>query len=247
MNMNTNQKKQDKLNKGIAIAVAVLLALTLIVTIIAFSASKRSAGAGTSGSTKQTLKTTSTMNTPSASTGTPTTPGTDGTSTPGTQTPGDGGDEPTGAEEPDFVCPVSGTLVKDYSADIPVFSLTMEDYRVHCGLDIAADAGTEVLAAASGEITKVFYDPMMGQTVEITHDGGYVTVYKNLQTKLPEGTAEGAKVTVGDVIGYVGDTALVEISEGPHLHFEMHKDEEFMNPLSKIALPEQDEGSDYED
>ncbi len=238
--MNTNQKKQDKLNKGIAIAVAVLLALTLIVTIIAFSASKRSAGAGTSGPTKQTSQTTASSNTPA-------TPGTDGTNTPGIQTPDDGGDKPTGSEEPSFVCPVNGALVKDYSADTPVFSLTMEDYRVHCGLDIAADAGTDVLAAASGEITKVFYDPMMGQTVEITHSGGYVTVYKNLQTKLPEGTAEGAHVTVGDVIGYVGDTALVEISEGPHLHFEMHKDEENMNPLSKISLPVKDEGSDYED
>ncbi|MBQ7291910.1 MAG: M23 family metallopeptidase [Clostridia bacterium] len=246
MNMNTNQQKQDKLNKGIAIAVAVLLALTLIVTIIAFTASKRSAGAGTTAPVKLPSKTTGTISTPNGTGNTPTTPGTDGTSAPGTQTP-DGGDEPTGAEEPDFVCPVNGTLVKDYSADIPVFSLTMEDYRVHCGLDIAADAGTDVLAAANGEITKVFYDPMMGQTVEITHDGGYVTVYKNLQTKLPEGTAEGAKVTAGDVIGYVGDTALVEISEGPHVHFEMYKDEEIMNPLSKVSLPEKDAGSDYED
>ncbi len=245
MNMNTNQKKQDKLNKGIAIAVASLLGLTLIVTIIAFSAGKQSTGGGTSGSTKKPSYTT-------ASTATPARPGTDGTvapdtDAPGTQNPGDSGDKPTDAGEPSFVCPANGTLVKDYSADVPVFSLTMEDYRVHCGLDIAADAGTDVLAAASGEITKVFYDPMMGQTVEITHDGGYVTVYKNLQTKLPAGTAEGARVTVGDVIGYVGDTALVEISEGPHLHFEMYKDEENMNPLSKITLPEQDSGSDYED
>ncbi len=243
--MNTNQKKQDKLNKGIAIAVASLLGLTLIITIIAFSAGKQSSGGGTSGSTKKPSYTT-------ASTTATASPGTDGTvapgtDAPGTQNPGDSGDKPTGNKEPSFVCPANGTLVKNYSADIPVFSLTMEDYRVHCGLDIAADAGTDVLAAASGEITKVFYDPMMGQTVEITHDGGYVTVYKNLQTKLPAGTAVGARVTVGDVIGYVGDTALVEISEGPHLHFEMYKDEENMNPLSKITLPEKDSGSDYED
>ncbi len=238
--MNTNQKKQDKLNKGIAIAVAVLLALTLIVTIIAFSAGKQSSGGGTSASTKKTYSTT-------ASATTQTSQSTNGTVAPGTDTPGVGGDKPTVGETISFICPANGTLVKDYSADVPVFSLTMEDYRVHCGLDIAADAGTDVLAAASGEITRVFYDPMMGQTVEITHDGGYVTVYKNLQTKLPEGTAEGARVTVGDVIGYVGDTALVEISEGPHLHFEMYKDEENMNPLSKITLSEKDSGSDYED
>jgi murein DD-endopeptidase MepM/ murein hydrolase activator NlpD len=243
MNMNTNQKKQEKLNRGIAIAVAVLLALTLIVTIIAFSAGKRPAGTGTTAPINQPSKTTA-ASTPVDTTGSTSTPDTGVDS--GNE-PSNGDDEPTDVQEPGFVCPVGGTLIKDYSADIPVFSLTMEDYRVHCGLDIGAEAGTEVLAAASGEITKVFCDPMMGQTVEITHAGGYVTVYKNLQTKLPEGTSEGAHVTAGDVIGYVGDTALVEISEGPHVHFEMYKDDECVNPLSKIALPEKDASTDYED
>jgi murein DD-endopeptidase MepM/ murein hydrolase activator NlpD len=123
----------------------------------------------------------------------------------------------------------------------------MEDYRVHCGIDIGADAGTAVMAAADGEISKVYYDPMMGQTVEITHVGGYTTIYKNLQTKLPSGTLEGAKVSAGDTIGYVGDTALVEISESPHLHFEIIKDEEYTNPLSNITVSEKDASEDYED
>lgn len=222
--MNMNQKKQ-KLNKGIGIAVAILLALTLCITIIAFSVSKRTkTPAVTTGSTSTTVSTT--------------TPTTGGTEEPSTQ---------TGAEELSFLCPVSGSMIKDYSADIPVFSLTMEDYRVHCGIDIAADAGTDVLAAANGTISKVEYDPMMGQTVEITHSGGYVTIYKNLQTKMPEGIEVGKEVTAGDVIGYVGDTALVEISDSPHLHLEMIKDEENINPLSKIKLDSVDSSTDYED
>ena len=166
MNMNTNQKKQEQLNRGIAIAVAVLLALTLIVTVIAFSAGKSSSGASTTAPTKRTLSTTAgkTTSQTKASATTPTT---------GNSSDPDSGDKPTAALTPDFICPLSaGSLVKDYSADIPVFSMTMEDYRVHCGIDIAADAGTEVLAAADGEITGVFYDPMMGQTVEITHEIG---------------------------------------------------------------------------
>jgi murein DD-endopeptidase MepM/ murein hydrolase activator NlpD len=148
---------------------------------------------------------------------------------------------------PEFICPLGGTLVKDYSADIPVFSMTMEDYRVHCGIDIGADAGTDVLAAADGEITAVYYDPMMGQTVEITHEGGFVSIYKNLQTKMPASISKGVRVSAGDTIGYVGDTALIEISDSPHLHFEMRKDSESINPLSHFELPKKDAASDYED
>ena len=253
MNMNTNQKNQEQLNRGIAIAVAILLALTLIVTVIAFSASKHEgtkpaittsrtlstlATGATKGSTTKTQSTTSTTSTSSTSSSTSTTePG---------KTPGND-DKPTVVLTPDFVCPLGGTLVKDYSADIPVFSITMEDYRVHCGIDIGADAGTEVLAAADGEITKVFYDPMMGQTVEITHEGGFVTIYKNLQTKMPASICAGMSVSAGDTIGYVGDTALIEISDSPHLHFEMRKDGESINPLSHFEIPENAPSSDYED
>ena len=130
--------------------------------------------------------------------------------------------------------------------------MTMEDYRIHCGIDIGANAGTEVLAAADGEITDgeitdVYYDPMMGQTVEITHEGGFLTVYRNLGTKMPASVSKGVCVSAGYTIGYVGDTALIEISESPHLHFEMKKDGESINPLSHFELPEAQEGTDYED
>ena len=240
MNMNTNQKKQEQLNRGIAIAVAVLLSLTLIVTVIAFSAGKGSAAASTTATTKRTLSTTATGATSQ----------TQATATQPANKPGEtgNGDKTAAALTPDFVSPLAaGSLVKDYSADIPVFSMTMEDYRIHSGIDIAADAGTEVIAAADGEVTGVFYDPMMGQTVEITHDGGFVTVYKNLQTKMPASITVGAYVSAGDTIGYVGDTALIEISDSPHLHFEMKKDGESLNPLSHIEITEKDSSSDYED
>jgi murein DD-endopeptidase MepM/ murein hydrolase activator NlpD len=236
MNMNTNQKNQEQLNRGIAIAVAILLALTLIVTVIAFSVSKHSANDKPSVTSKPTSQTVATR---------PTTAQTQATTVP--PATGDTGDKPTAALTPDFVCPLGGTLVKDYSADIPVFSMTMEDYRVHCGIDIGAEAGTEVLAAADGEITDVFYDPMMGQTVEITHEGGFVTIYRNLQTKMPSSIAKGVSVSAGDTIGYVGDTALIEISDSPHLHFEMKKDGESINPLSHIEFTPKSPSDDYED
>lgn len=250
--MNTNQKKQEQLNRGIAIAVAILLALMLIVTVIAFSASKHSDDKAPLLTTKRTTQTaaTSATKSPSQTQASSNPPATSGSSTSTAnppETPNDQDDKPTAALAPEFVCPLSGDLVKDYSSDIPVFSATMEDYRVHCGIDISADAGKAVLAAADGEITDVYYDPMMGQTVEITHKNGFVTVYKNLQTKMPSSILKDASVSAGDTIGYVGDTALIEISDSPHLHFEMIKDGESINPLSHIDFEEKDSSSDYED
>ena len=88
---------------------------------------------------------------------------------------------------------------------------------------------------------------MMGQTVEITHSEGCKTVYKNLSTKIPEGLKQGAKVKAGDTIGYVGDTSLTEISEEPHLHFEVWLDGATADPVSFFDVPKKDPATDFED
>jgi murein DD-endopeptidase MepM/ murein hydrolase activator NlpD len=64
---------------------------------------------------------------------------------------------------------------------------------------------------------------------------------------MPSSVSVGVNVSAGDTIGYVGDTALIEISESPHLHFEMTKDGESINPLSHFEIPENDPSADYED
>ncbi len=235
--MNSNQQKKQKMNKSIGIAVGLLIALTLIITIIAFTVSKRE---GKKPPTITTAPKTTTSSTSTTAQITPPPSGTQGTP----EIP----NNPTGVEEPLFLCPVTDcSIVKNYSSDIPVFSLTMEDYRLHTGVDIGGEIGSDVLAAADGEVTKVYYDVLMGQSVEITHDGGYVTVYKNLGTSIPEGIEVGATVSAGDTIGYVGDTALIEISEEPHIHFEMLKDEKSINPAEKVNFPQNNPETDYED
>ena len=62
---------------------------------------------------------------------------------------------------------------------------------------------------------------MMGYCIAVVHGGDACTVYKNLGETLPEGIAEGVEVKLGQTIGYVGESAMVEIAEEPHLHFEM--------------------------
>ena len=133
--------------------------------------------------------------------------------------------QPTGADptEPEamMALPVSGLLYKGHDATIQVYSNTMGDYRVHLGVDIATAPEAPVLAAADGKVEKIWEDSMMGTCVAITHKDDTVSIYKNLAKDLAEGIAAGATVKKGDTIGQVGDTAVVEMADEPHLHFEV--------------------------
>ena len=146
-----------------------------------------------------------------------------------------------------FVSPVAGMTSKDFEIDIPVYSLTMNDCRAHTGVDIAASLGSEVVAASSGVVCRVWSDPMMGQSVTIDHGDEIYTTYMNLSPEIAEGITVGAKVTMGQIIGSVGDTSLTEIAEEPHLHFEIKVDGQYADPLDYIAVSEIPENSFYED
>lgn len=121
-----------------------------------------------------------------------------------------------------FTVPVTGgTLGKAHDATIQVFSATMGDYRVHLGIDIGAKENAPVSAAADGVIKQIWEDPRMGTCVAVQHGGDCCTIYKNLAKDLAAGIEVGSRVTAGQVIAYVGDTAMLEAAEEPHLHLEM--------------------------
>ncbi len=122
---------------------------------------------------------------------------------------------------PVFDLPVQGKLIKDHDSELQVFSGTMNDYRIHLGLDISTESGAPVMAAADGTVKEVWEDPMMGHCVAITHGGDSVTIYKNLAAEYPEEIVAGASVKAGQTIAYVGESAMTEIADEPHLHFEM--------------------------
>ena len=71
----------------------------------------------------------------------------------------------------------------------------------------------------------------MGYCIAIEHSGNCFTIYKNLAEELPEGIAEGSKVRSGQLLAAVGDSAMVEIAQEPHLHFEMTVDDLAVDPL----------------
>lgn len=133
-----------------------------------------------------------------------------------------------------YIPPVSSAVTKDYSGDELVFSETMQDWRTHNGIDFAADDGTDVLAAADGTVEAITENGMMGTSVIILHSGGVRTIYSNLSDI---GLVNiGDDVTQGAIIGKTGSTAAAEVSEPPHLHFEMSVNEEPVNPHDYIQI-----------
>ena len=117
------------------------------------------------------------------------------------------------------VKPVSGETIAPYSMEALSYNQTTRDWRVHDGVDIAAEAGTAVSAAADGTVYAVYDDERMGMTVVINHTGDYVTEYASLAENVQ--VKPGDPVTAGQTIGYAGNTALLETELGDHIHFSV--------------------------
>ena len=103
-------------------------------------------------------------------------------------------------------------------------------FRSPLGIDIKADKASSVCASEAGTIKSIKNDPRYGLTITISHDDGYETVYSNLLSA--EFVKEGDKVVQSQAIGTVGESASFEIADVPHLHFEIYKNGEVINPTS---------------
>lgn len=128
----------------------------------------------------------------------------------------------------EFIYPVEGEMLKEFSVENLVFSETLQEWIVHKGIDIKAPRTTIVKAAEEGTVLAIKNDPRYGLTVIVEHREGYKTVYSNLLTT--EFVKEGETVSKGQSLGTIGNSAAFEISDEPHLHFEMLKDEEAIDP-----------------
>ena len=127
-----------------------------------------------------------------------------------------------------FIKPVEGEIVKEFAKDNLIYSQTLEEWTTHLGIDIKAEKTTVVKASEAGVVKSIKNDPRYGLTIVIEHDEHYQTIYSNLLTS--EFVVEGEKVEQGQSIGTVGNTAIFEIADEPHLHFEILKDSIEVNP-----------------
>lgn len=100
---------------------------------------------------------------------------------------------------------------------------------MHYGIDLVAPKGTPVVTTASGIVEKAESAEGYGNIVLVKHSDTYSTFYTQL---LKFSVAPGQKIQKGEVIGYLGESG---ISTGPHLHYEVHKNGERVNPADFIT------------
>lgn len=134
-----------------------------------------------------------------------------------------------------MVVPVFGTTYTEFSEDVLVYSKTLDQWSTHTGIDIKAEEGSPVRAAMDGVVDRIFNDPQLGLTIVLDHGSEVYTKYSNLSTL--DLVSINQSIKKGDVISGIGKTALYEIADDPHLHFEVIKQGKSVDP--KKYLPKQ--------
>ena len=135
--------------------------------------------------------------------------------------------------------PVQGEIVASYAVNCLSYNATTRDWRTHHGIDIAAEAGSSVGAAADGTVYTVYDDDTMGTTVVISHADGYTTKYASLAKEVS--VKPGDTVQLGQTIGTVGETALLETALGSHLHFSVTQNDQPVDPEVFLSLDKEAE------
>lgn len=133
------------------------------------------------------------------------------------------------AAEPAFIVPAAGAILEGYS-DKLLYNSALGDWRTHNGVDIAVEEGSSISCIADGTVKEISEDAL-GMYVTIEHDGGFMSKYRSLSGV--EDISEGSEIKSGEVIGIVTASKGESVTE-PHIHFELYKDGEVVNPTDYI-------------
>lgn len=126
----------------------------------------------------------------------------------------------------DYCTPANGPVSSGFGyRDHPIEG----EERFHYGVDMAAPDGSDVCCFADGTVKAVGESSSYGKYVIVTHTGGYETLYAHCSAI---SVSSGAEVERGDVLGKVGQTG---IATGPHLHFELHQEGVYLNPIYYVS------------
>ena len=123
-------------------------------------------------------------------------------------------------------------VVREYSEKEPSYSKTLNLWEIHKGIDVSANKGQEIKSLLDGTVVDVYKDDEYGMSVKIKSENDTIVVYSNLDSKTK--VEKNQQVKQGDVIGIVGETSEVEISDGTHIHVHAYKGEESINPMDLI-------------
>lgn len=136
--------------------------------------------------------------------------------------------------EPKVVLPVqNGQVGLGYAFDKLVYWDTLELWRTHPAIDFVCDG--DVVSILDGTVTDVeMHTVLDGNVVTVTHDNGYVSVYKSLGDDIT--VKVGDKVNAGDKLGVTSGGMLSELNTGAHLHLELKKDGKYVDPTTVLPL-----------
>ena len=123
-------------------------------------------------------------------------------------------------------------VVREYSEKEPSYSKTLNLWEIHKGIDVSANKGQEIKSLLAGTVVDVYKDDEYGMSIKIKSENDTIVVYSNLDSKTK--VEKNQQVKQGDVIGIVGETSEVEISDGTHVHVQAYRGEESINPMDLI-------------
>ena len=134
-------------------------------------------------------------------------------------------------EPPLYVLPLSNTVQKIFSADAPLYSETMRDWRLHTGTDFAGEENQIVKSTARGTVAEIREDPMWGSVIVIDHGVGVLSRYCGVKASVSVGDKVEASTPIGTLVSIPCESAQIL-----HLHFEMSVDGVPIDPVEAIAL-----------
>lgn len=158
--------------------------------------------------------------------------------------PSDPVDKPDGPVDPSepvvepltFCLPVENATTIEYYSETMVFNSTLGRFSSHKAIDFYAEEGSTVFAVADGTVKSVETTMLTGVTITIDHGDGLLSIYNSLADA--EGVAVGDVLKKGDTIGEVSTSNRQEYKAGAHLHFEMQKDGELIDPSVYLVFEE---------
>ncbi len=134
---------------------------------------------------------------------------------------------------PTIVLPLEGaTIGMDYADDRLVKWETLELWKWHPAMDFVGSGN--VVSIMDGTVTDIEKTTLDGNVVTVTHENGYVSVYKSLSSEIS--VSVGDTVKAGDKLGTTSTSMMSELNTGAHLHFELKKDGKYVNPASVLAI-----------
>ena len=141
---------------------------------------------------------------------------------------------PTSVETYTFSLPMTdAVVVKDYSDTALQKNETLNQWESHMAIDLSSQ-NDDVYSVLPGQVMKVEYDFLNGNSVTIRHPNGFVSTYSSLSAD--ELIHEGEKVAAGDKIGKASQSASGELDKGAHLHFTLSLNDKIVDPNDYLDL-----------